>query len=102
MLLERARLPRPVLQWEVPGAGRRVGPSAFGWPALRTVGEFDGRIRYGRLLRPGREPGEAVLAERRREDAIRDAGFRVVRWVWDDLDDFGDVVERLRAAFRAR
>ncbi len=98
VLLERARLPRPVLQWEVPGTGRRTD---FGWPALRTVGEFDGRIKYGRLLRPGQEPGDAVFAEKRREDAIRDAGFRVVRWVWEELDDFDDVVARLRAAFAA-
>jgi hypothetical protein len=43
-----------------------------------------------------------VFAEKLREDAIRDAGFRVVRWIWADLDDFGDVVARLRAAFAAR
>jgi hypothetical protein len=42
-----------------------------------------------------------VFAEKRREDAIRDAGFRVVRWVWEELDDFDDVVARLRAAFAA-
>ncbi len=101
VLLERAGLPPPVLQWEVAGAGRRTGRSDFGWPALRTVGEFDGRIKYGRLLRPGQEPGDAVFAEKRREDAIRDAGFRVVRWVWADLDDFDDVAARLRAAFAA-
>ena len=101
MLLDRARLPPPVLQWEVP-ARRRLGRTDFGWPELRTVGEFDGRIKYGRLLRPGQEPGDVVFAEKRREDAIRDAGFRVVRWVWADLDDFGDVVARLRTAFAAR
>jgi hypothetical protein len=100
VLLDRARLPRPVLQWEVPGR-QPIGRCDFGWPELGTVGEFDGRIKYGRLLKPGQDPGDVVFAEKRREDAIRDAGFRVVRWVWDDLDDFGDVVERLRAAFAA-
>jgi hypothetical protein len=99
VLLDRARLPRPVLQWEAPGG---IGRCDFGWPELRTVGEFDGRIKYGRLLRPGQDPGDAVFAEKRREDAIRDAGFRVVRWVWDDLDHFDDVVERLLVAFAAR
>jgi hypothetical protein len=101
VLLDRARLPRPVLQWEVP-ARRRIGRSDFGWPELRTVGEFDGKIKYGRLLEPGQEPGDVVFAEKRREDTIRDAGFRVVRWIWADLDDFGDVVARLRTAFVAR
>jgi hypothetical protein len=100
VLLDRARLPEPVLQWEVPGR-QPLGRCDFGWPELRTVGEFDGRIRYGRLLRPGQDPGDAVFAEKRRDDAIRDAGFRVVRWVWDDLDDFDDVIERLRSAFAA-
>jgi hypothetical protein len=100
VLLDRARLPRPVLQWDVSGP-RWVGRSDFGWPELRTVGEFDGKIRYGRLLRPGQEPGHAVFAERRREEAIRDAGFRVVRWTWDELDDFTDVIARLRTAFAA-
>ena len=102
VLLDRARLPPPVLQWEVP-ARRPVGRTDFAWPELRTVGEFDGRTKYGRLLRPGQEPGDVVFAEKRREDAIRDAGFQVVRWVWADLDDFDDVVARLHAAFaRAR
>ena len=101
VLMSRLGLPPPVLQWEVP-ARRWLGRTDFGWPELRTVGEFDGRIKYGRLLRPGQTPGDAVFEEKRREDAIRDAGYRVVRWVWDDLDDFGEVVERLWAAFRAR
>ena len=100
VLLERARLPRPVLQWEIP-TPRRIGRCDFGWPVLRTVGEFDGRIKYGRLLRPGQEPGDVVFAEKRREDAIRDTGFRVVRWVWAELDTFDDVVARLRTAFAA-
>jgi hypothetical protein len=100
VLLDRARLPRPVLQWEMPGS-RWIGRTDFGWPELRTVGEFDGKIKYGRLLRPGQEPGDVVFAEKVREDAIRDAGFRVVRWTWDDLDNFADVVARLRRAFAA-
>ena len=49
------------------------------------LGEFDGRIKYGRLLRPGEEPGDAVFAEKRREDAIRDELWGVVRWAWSDL-----------------
>ena len=104
VLLDRARLPRPVVQWEGPASpwlGRSIGRCDFGWPELRTVGEFDGKIKYGRLLKPGQEPGDVVFAEKCREDAIRDAGFRVVRWIWDDLDDFADVVARLRTAFAA-
>ena len=69
VLLARARLPPPVLQWEVPDPRTRIGRTDFAWPELRTVGEFDGRVKYGRLLRPGQEPGDVVFAEKRREDA---------------------------------
>ena len=85
-------------------ARRPVGRADFAWPELRTVGEFrQDWIGHGRLLRPGQESGDAVFAEKRREDAMRDAGFHVVRWVWADLDDFDRVVARLLDAFaRAR
>jgi hypothetical protein len=72
----------------------------FGWPGLRTVGEFDGRVKYVRLLRPGQDPGDVVFEEKRREDDLRDAGLQVVRWGWDDLGDFDLVAARLRRAFR--
>lgn len=95
--LARARLPAPVLQWEVrDGQGRLVGRCDFGWPHARTVGEFDGQIKYGRSLRPGQEPGEVVFAEKVREDRLRDLGLAVVRWTWDDLTDFTTVADRLR------
>ena len=100
VLLARFQVPAPVLQWEVPTPSR-VGRADFAWPERRTVGEFDGRIKYGRLLRPGQDPGDAVFEEKLREDAIRDTGLRVVRWVWHELDSFGDVVERVWRAFAA-
>jgi hypothetical protein len=46
------------------------------------VAEFDGRMKYGRLLRPGQEAGDAVFDEKRREDAIPDESWGVVRWTW--------------------
>jgi hypothetical protein len=100
VLLARFQVPAPVLQWEVP-APVRIGRTDFAWPELRTVGEFDGRVKYGRLLRPGQQPGDAVFAEKVREDAIRDTGLRVVRWTWDELDSFDAVAARLRRAFAA-
>ena len=100
VILDRMRLPRPTPQWEVRSwRGRLLGRADFGWPELGTVGEFDGRGKYGRLLRPGETPGDAVFAEKLREDAFRDEGLRVVRWTWADLDNFAPVAERLRRAF---
>jgi hypothetical protein len=40
-----------------------------------------------------------VFAEKRREDALRDHGLEVVRWVWDELDPFDLVAARIRRAF---
>lgn len=66
-------------------SGEFVARTDFAWEQERTVGEFDGRSKYGRLLRPGQDPGDAVFEEQRREDAIRDTGWEVVRWTWGDL-----------------
>ncbi len=95
--LLRSRLPAPLLQWKVTGRdGRLIGYVDFGWPNKHTVGEFDGRIKYGRLLRPGEDPGDAVFAEKLREDRLRDENLAVVRWTWSDLRDFRPVADRLR------
>ncbi|MGH3906076.1 MAG: type IV toxin-antitoxin system AbiEi family antitoxin [Pseudonocardiaceae bacterium] len=99
--LRRAGLPDPVPQWEVRTAdGLLVGRVDFGWPGLATVGEFDGRVKYGRLLRPGQQPGDAVYAEKLREDELRSMGLSVVRWTWPDLARFTPVVTRLQQSFQ--
>lgn len=101
------------------GRGIRVD---FYWERLGIVGEFDGRVKYGRAsedllsarydsftgewapseARPAsggvqpvfrRGPEEALWAEKRREDRLRALGLQVVRWTWDDLTH----PERLKA-----
>jgi hypothetical protein len=91
------------LQYEVTtSSGEFVARTDFAWEEERIVGEFDGRIKYGRLLRPGQDPGDAVFEEKRREDAIRDTGWEVVRWTWGDLSVPAVLTERLdRARTRA-
>ena len=80
------RLPAPQLQFPVYDGAVLVGISDFAWPGLGMLGEFDGRIKYGRLLRPGEDPGDAVFREKRREDLLRRlTGWRMVRLVWADL-----------------
>lgn len=71
----------------------------FAWPELGVVGEFDGRIKYGRTLAPGQDPSEAVWREKVREDLLRDLGWQVVRWTWADLDDPRAWFLRLERAF---
>jgi hypothetical protein len=100
LAIQQAGLPAPVLQWKVEGNGRAFEVD-FGWPELQTVGEFDGLWKYGRLLKPGQDPAEVVVAEKLREDDIRDLDLRVVRWIWAEIDDFDPVTERLCRAFAA-
>jgi hypothetical protein len=95
----RLGLPGPELQMPIV---TRLGVchADFGWPRFRAVGEFDGLVKYGALLRPGQDPSDAVVAEKRREDAIRDEGWRVVRWTWSELDRFEDVARRIERSFQ--
>jgi hypothetical protein len=86
VILHRWKLDPTALQFEVRSAGAAViGRTDFAWEDHRLVGEFDGRVKYGRLLRPGEDAGDAVFREKRREDAIRDEGWGVIRWTWGDL-----------------
>ena len=92
--IARARLPQPVLQHDVPELGVRTD---FYWEEFRTVGEFDGRMKYGRGRRPGpgrgRVPGEAP---RRRPARPRPAGGALDV---DELSPFDVPAERIRRAF---
>jgi hypothetical protein len=93
-------IPAPTSQFVVVGRrGEQVARADFGWEERRTVGEFDGKIKYGRLLRAGDRLEDVVFAEKQREDAIRDEGWQVVRWCWADLYRPGVIGERLRRAF---
>lgn len=95
--IARAGLPLPELQWECRNAqGEHVGTVDFWWRARRLVGEFDGLVKYGRLLKQGQTPADAVVAEKLREDALRDEDTRMVRWIWTDLNDFARTAARLR------
>ena len=100
IVLAQAGVPPSSLQYEVRDeAGHLVGRTDFCWEAYRTLGEFDGRIKYGRLLRPGQDTSDVVYAEKLREDRLRDLGWQVVRWTWDDLARPHALGERLRRAF---
>jgi hypothetical protein len=82
-----ARLPAPELQQIVADADGLVGRVDFLWSEAGLVGEADGRGKY--------DSPSTLWAEKRREDRLREAGFRVVRWGWED-------VTRTRSAFVAR
>lgn len=101
-LFHATGLPRPILQYEVRRPdGSVAGISDWYWPAHGLLGEFDGRIKYGRLLRPGQSPADAVFEEKRREDELRElTGARMIRLVWDDLDHRRQTYDRICRAMR--
>lgn len=62
------------------------------WAQHRTVAEADGALKYA-------SPTD-LFREKRREDRLRDAGFEVVRYTWDEaLRAPEAVVGRVLAAF---
>ena len=95
------RIPAPEPQFRVHDhLGRLVGRADFGWEAQSTLGEFDGKVKYGRLLlKPGQSPEDVLFEEKRREDRLRDLGWQVVRWVWADLFAPSALLDRLHRAF---
>jgi hypothetical protein len=86
VLFWRHALPAPQLQHRVVNeSGRLEGIADFCWELDRHLGEFDGKVKYGRFLREGEGPADAVFREKRREDRMRAQGFGMTRWIWQDL-----------------
>ncbi len=58
--------------------------------------EFDGMVKYSNQgLRPGRDE---LVAEKQREDWLRELGYEVVRVTWAELDDLIALARRIGAA----
>lgn len=102
LMFQRAGIPRPVLQFEVRDRrGLLLGFTDFAWPELGVIIEFDGRTKYEAFLRPGESVADAVLREKEREDAIREAtGWIVIRLTWADLRRPELVAQRFWRAVR--
>lgn len=84
--MDEAGLPRPELQAEIVDFdGRFVARSDFLFIEQRTIGEFDGRIKY-RVGTAGTNLEEVLWREKLREDALRSLGYEVVRITWADLE----------------
>jgi hypothetical protein len=78
--LMQERLPASEPQREIFSPdGRLIARVDFYWKEQQTVGEFDGKIKYGRLLKPGQRIEDVIFDEKVREDAVRDLGLQVVR-----------------------
>ncbi len=100
LMIDWPEIPAPVLQPRIVLDDGSVAYADFGWfheGRLVLVGEFDGKVKYGSLLRPGESATDAVVREKVREDSIRAQGIAVIRWMWADLLD----EDRLRPLIRA-
>lgn len=67
----------------------------LGWSRWRVVLEYDGMGKY--RGRAGDDPHEAVIREKRRHDAIQEAGYRIVRVTKYDLRRPDGLIRRILA-----
>jgi len=95
-------LPAPELQFHVyDERGILAGITDMVWRDHRLLGEFDGKVKYGRLLMPGEEPGDAVFREKRREDTLRRlTDFSMIRLTWADLYRGAETAARIHGLMR--
>ena len=94
-------IPEPQLQYEVYDGSELVGITDFAWPEYRTFGEFDGHIKYGRLLKPGQKLEEVLVREKNRENRLREVtGWVMIRIVWANLYRPQVTAERVRRMLR--
>lgn len=91
-------LPAPEPQFHVYDEhGTLIGITDFAWPDHRLLGEFDGKVKYSRLLKPDEEPEDAVFREKRREDRLREiTRWTMVRLTWGDLYRPAETAARIR------
>ena len=96
--MHEAELPPPDLQVLLCDLDGPIGRTDFCWEAFRTVGEADGMGKYRSA--DGTADFAALRAEKLREDRLRDAGWEVFRFTWDEAVRRPAVIEvRARRAF---
>lgn len=92
ILMAELGIPEPVLQLRfVTAAG--VHRVDFAWPEAKLIVEFDGDGKYTDYG----PTGQAILAERRRETALMELGWRFIRIRWSDLDRPEEIRQRILA-----
>ena len=84
----RQHLPMPTPQYLIRDrAGNVIARVDFAWPEYGVFLEFDGKIKYTRLLRKGESVTDVVMREKKREQLICElTGWRCIRIVWADLN----------------
>ncbi len=93
--LVSAGLPEPELQVPVRDSAGLIGYADMTWMDWRVIGEADGALKY--------QDRSDLIAEKIREDRLRDAGWVVVRWTWPEImsDPRAVAARVIRARHRA-
>ncbi len=94
--MHQHRVVPPERQETVADDAGTIGRVDFWWPEQGVVGEFDGRVKYGRANPSGRPPEDVLWHEKLREDRLRALGLGVVRWTTADLYRPSRWIGRLR------
>ncbi len=88
-----AGLPMPLFQQAVRTARGVFYPDCL-WPGHRLIGEADGAVKYA--------DAAAFVAEKEREQALRDQGYQVVRWLGREIvREPATVIARIARALAA-
>lgn len=94
--------PEPQFEVRLP-SGRVAGRIDFLLREQGVMVEFDGQVKYGRLLRPGQTINDVIKAERDREVLLEElTGMRMLRLTWADLDHPARIDGRIRRVVAQR
>ena len=89
-----AGLPLPDLQVRIPTPEGDAFPD-FLWAEAMVIGEADGAVKYA--------TPDDLVREKLRQEALEQMGFRIVRWMYDDIRQRpGAVIARIASALEAR
>lgn len=88
--LHRAGVPMPEFQVPISTPLGTLYPDCY-WKRQRLIGEADGAVKYG--------DAQAMVWEKEREQALRDLGYGIVRWLGKEITHRPQVVvDRIRRA----
>lgn len=97
--LWRIGFPPPTLQFVVRRGSRFIARCDFCWEEHRTIGEFDGAVKYAKIPSDRDAMVSAMVTEKRREQEVEAERWEVVRWTWTDLADPDALAKIIRGGF---
>lgn len=78
--------------------GRFIGRADGGYPELGIFWEFDGKTKYGKLLKPGENALDVILREKGRESDMVELNWLPIRIITPDLRRPRELIRRFESA----